>query len=162
MLLSLPFSWYNISFSLLTIVRPIGINWNTSLCDTWMRNNMLSCFSGIHLTLCHYMDPMIAHQVTVYGILQARTLEWLAILFSRVSSRPMDQPWVPYGSCIGRRLLLILYLFSLLTIVKAIVTIVRNDSLFDTWMQNIVLNHNIWTWFYCSYWFTVLNKVIIF
>ena len=71
---------------------------------------MLSCFSGIHLTLCHHMDPMIAHQVPVYGILQARILEWLAILFSRVSSRPMDQPWVPYGSCTGRRLLLILYL----------------------------------------------------
>ena len=28
------------------------------------------------------------------GILQARILEWVAIFFSRVSSRPGDQTWV--------------------------------------------------------------------
>ena len=37
---------------------------------------------------------------TVYGILQARVLEWIAISFSRVSSWPKDHPWV---SCIAGR-----------------------------------------------------------
>ena len=40
------------------------------------------------LTLC---DPM---DYTVYGILQARILEWVAISFSRGSSRPRDQTQV--------------------------------------------------------------------
>ena len=42
------------------------------------------------LTLC---DPM---DCTVYGILQARILEWLAIPFSRGSSRPGDQTQVSH------------------------------------------------------------------
>ena len=38
---------------------------------------------------------------SLHGILQARVLEWVAISFSRGSSRPRDQTWV---SCIlGRR-----------------------------------------------------------
>ena len=37
---------------------------------------------------------------SVHGILQARILEWEAILFSRGSSRPRDQTWV---SCIAGR-----------------------------------------------------------
>ena len=37
------------------------------------------------LTLC---DPM---DYTVYGILQARILEWVAIPFSRGSSQPRDR-----------------------------------------------------------------------
>ena len=36
------------------------------------------------LTLC---DPM---DYTVHGILQARSLEWVAFLFSRGSSQPRD------------------------------------------------------------------------
>ena len=38
----------------------------------------------------------------VHGILQARILEWVAISFSRGSSRPRDQIWV---SCISRQIL---------------------------------------------------------
>ena len=37
---------------------------------------------------------------SVYGILRARILEWVAIPFSRGSSRPRDQTWV---SCISVR-----------------------------------------------------------
>ena len=37
------------------------------------------------LPLCHPMD------YTVHGLLQARILEWVAIPFSRGSSRPRDQ-----------------------------------------------------------------------
>ena len=40
---------------------------------------------GLCPTLC---DPV---DYTVHGILQARTLEWVAFPFSRGSSKPMDQ-----------------------------------------------------------------------
>ena len=39
---------------------------------------------------------------TVRGILQAGTLEWVAVFFSGGSSRPGDRAWV---SCVGRRVL---------------------------------------------------------
>ena len=41
-------------------------------------------------TLC---DPM---DYTVYGILQARILEWVAFPFSRRSSQPRDRSWVSH------------------------------------------------------------------
>ena len=41
-------------------------------------------------TLCHPMH------YTVHGILQARTLEWVAFPFSRGSSQPRDQTQVPH------------------------------------------------------------------
>ena len=47
-------------------------------------------------------DPM---NYTVHGILQARTLEWIAFPFSRGSFQPKDQTPVTYISCIGRRVL---------------------------------------------------------
>ena len=43
------------------------------------------------LTLC---DPM---DWTVHGILQARTLEWVAVPFSRGSSQPRD--WIQVSHC---------------------------------------------------------------
>ena len=42
---------------------------------------------------------------SVHGILQARTLEWVAMLSSRGSSRPGDGTRVSYVSCIGRQVL---------------------------------------------------------
>ena len=50
-------------------------------------------------TLCDPVDcsPPVS---SVHGILQTRVLEWVAISFSRGSSRPRDQTWV---SCIGGR-----------------------------------------------------------
>ena len=50
--------------------------------------------SQSNLTLC---DPM---NYTVYGILQARILEWVAFPFSRGSSQPRDQTQVSH--IIGR------------------------------------------------------------
>ena len=41
----------------------------------------------------------------VYGILQARTLEWVVIPFSRGSSRLRDQTSICYISCIPRQVL---------------------------------------------------------
>ena len=42
---------------------------------------------------------------SVHGILQARTLEWVAMPSSRRSSRPRDRTHNSYISCIGRRVL---------------------------------------------------------
>ena len=39
---------------------------------------------------------------SVHGILQARTLEWVAMPSSRGSSRPRDRTRVSYVSCTGR------------------------------------------------------------
>ena len=39
---------------------------------------------------------------SVYGIPQARRLEWVAIPFSKGSSPPRDRTRVSYVSCIGR------------------------------------------------------------
>ena len=51
-------------------------------------------------TLCNPMDCSLPGS-SVHGILQARILEWVAISFSRGSSRPRDRTQV---SCIvGRR-----------------------------------------------------------
>ena len=47
-------------------------------------------------------DPLRPHGLyslpdsSVYGISQARTLEWVAVPFSMVSSRPRDGTWVSY------------------------------------------------------------------
>ena len=62
--------------------------WHTQLC----------------LTVCCPMDYCLSGS-SVHGILQARVLEWVAILFSRGSSWSRDQTWVSCISCIGRQVL---------------------------------------------------------
>ena len=54
------------------------------------------------LTLC---DPMNGSPPgsSVHGILQARILEWVAMLSSRGSSQPRDRTRIAYASCIGRQ-----------------------------------------------------------
>ena len=52
------------------------------------------------LTLCDPMDYSLPGS-SVHGILQARTLEWFAMPFSRRSSQPRDWAWV---SCTAGRL----------------------------------------------------------
>ena len=56
------------------------------------------------LILC---DPMDCSPLgsSVHGILQARTLEWVAVSFSRGSSRPRAQTRICYIPCIGRQVL---------------------------------------------------------
>ena len=49
------------------------------------------------LTVCNSLDCS-PQGSSVHGILRARILEWIAILFSRGSSRPRDQTQV---SCIA-------------------------------------------------------------
>ena len=41
--------------------------------------------------------------LSVHGILQARTLEWVAVSCSRGSSHPRDRTHISYVPCIGRR-----------------------------------------------------------
>ena len=53
------------------------------------------------LTLCSPMNCSLPGS-SVRGILQARILEWVAMPFSRESSRPRGQICVSYASCIGR------------------------------------------------------------
>ena len=55
-------------------------------------------------TLC---DPIDSSPLgsPVPGILQAKTMEWVAISFSRGSSKPKDRTQVSYVSCIGRQVL---------------------------------------------------------
>ena len=45
------------------------------------------------LTLCDPMDCRLQGS-SIHGILQAGVLEWVAISFSRGSSRPRDRTWV--------------------------------------------------------------------
>ena len=55
-------------------------------------------------TLCDPMDHSSPGS-SVHGILQARTLEWVAILSFRGSSWPRDQACISHVSCIGRQVL---------------------------------------------------------
>ena len=56
------------------------------------------------LTLCHPMDCSLPGS-SVHGIFQARILEWVAISFSRGSSRPRNLISISCISCIGRQIL---------------------------------------------------------
>ena len=77
-----------------TWITNVGNNW-----ITMKRVSVLSCFS--HVWLCDPMDCRPPGS-SVRGILQARILEWVAMLSSRGSSQPRDQTQVSYISCIGR------------------------------------------------------------
>ena len=52
-----------------------------------------------------FVTPCRPPGSSVYGILQARILEWVAMPSSRGSSWPRDQTSTSYISCIGRRVL---------------------------------------------------------
>ena len=82
---------------------------------TWLKrleSSVVSLFC-LHLALCMlshvqpFWDPMDCSPPgsSVHGILQARTLELVAIFFSRGSSQPRDRTRVPCISCISRRIL---------------------------------------------------------
>ena len=67
---------------------------------------LLYCCSQIAklcLTLCDPMDCSLPG-FSVHGILQARRLEWVAMLSSRGSSRPRDQTCVSCISCFRRQI----------------------------------------------------------
>ena len=55
-------------------------------------------------TLYNPMDCRLPGS-SVHGIFQARTLEWVAIFFSRGSSLAGDGTRISYVSCIGKQIL---------------------------------------------------------
>ena len=57
------------------------------------------------LTLCNTMYNSLPGS-SVHGIFLARTLEWVAMLFSRGSSQPRDQTPISCFSCIADRFLI--------------------------------------------------------
>ena len=56
------------------------------------------------VTLCNPMDSSPPGS-SAHGIIQARILEWVAIFYSRGSSRPRDRTRVFCNSCIARQIL---------------------------------------------------------
>ena len=80
------------------------VNWNLEVMGSV--NNcvcVLCCAKSIQLcqTLCDPMDCSLPHS-PVHGVPQAIIQEWIAMLFSRGSSRPRDRNCISYVSCIGR------------------------------------------------------------
>ena len=63
------------------------------------KGSPLSEVAQLCLTLCNPMDCSLRAS-SILGIFQARVLGWVAISFSRGSSRPRNQTWV---SCIANR-----------------------------------------------------------
>ena len=73
----------------------------TSKGERWKRMKSVTVLVAQScLTLCTPMDCSPPGS-SVYGILQARKLEWDAMLSSRGSSPPRDWTCVSYVSCIG-------------------------------------------------------------
>ena len=62
------------------------------------------CVCSVVSNLCDLMGYSLPGS-SVHGIFQARILEWVAISFSRRSSRPRDRTWVSCISRIGRWIL---------------------------------------------------------
>ena len=77
-------------FFSLSLRVPLGICWYILCCPISFKVNEGESFFTLWLTVC---DP---RDYTVHGILQARTLEWVAILFSRGSSQPRDRTQVSH------------------------------------------------------------------
>ena len=63
--------------------------------------------AGMCSVVSDFQDPMNCSPAgfSVRGITQARTLEWVAISYSKGSSQPRDQTCVFCVSCIGRKIL---------------------------------------------------------
>ena len=72
--------------------------WNPHRCRQGM---ILVCQAYSRLTLCNPIDCSPPGS-SVHGVLQARTLEWVAMTSSRGSSLHRDQTHISYISCLGR------------------------------------------------------------
>ena len=87
--------------------RSFPLFWNKML---WKRDSrkgpvrVVCSVTQLWPTLCDSMDRS-PPESSVHEIFQARILEWVAISYSRGSSRPRDQTCISSGSCIGRQIL---------------------------------------------------------
>ena len=95
-------------------LNPRPLHWQTASYQwtmfflSWrkMFQSFLALFCCLLAKSCPALwDPMDCSSPgsSVHGIFQARILEWVAIAFSRGSSRPRDRLLVP---CVGRQILL--------------------------------------------------------
>ena len=73
---------------------------------------LMEIIAGVYAKLLYLACPTLCNPKgcspsgsSVHGILQARILEWVAMLSSRVFSQPRDPTRISYVSCIGRRAL---------------------------------------------------------
>ena len=73
------------------------ISEQVTFCSAWVHVKPLQ----LCLTLCNRMDCNPPGS-SMQGILQARTLEWVAMPSSTGSSRPRDRTCISYVSCTGR------------------------------------------------------------
>ena len=65
-------------------------------------------FSSVQSLSCVWLCDPMDHSMpgpSVHGISQVRILEWVAISYSKGSSRPKDQTQFSFVSCIGRQIL---------------------------------------------------------
>ena len=88
--------------SIFPVIRVFS--YEVALCIRWQIASILCACMLSHVQLCNPMDGIWPGSF-VPGILQARILEWVAILPYRGSYQPRDQSWVSCISCIGRWLL---------------------------------------------------------
>ena len=65
------------------------------------KNQFVCCAQSV---VSNSFDPVDSQGSSVYGIFQARTLQWVAIFSSRGPSWPRAWTFVSYISCIGRRI----------------------------------------------------------
>ena len=76
--------------------------------ECYSRSLVMLCVCSQSLSqVCLFVTPwtVTCQDPFVYGIFQARILEWIAVLFSRGSSRPRDGNCISCVSCIGRWIL---------------------------------------------------------
>ena len=104
----------SLSFSSCSLSLPDGILNPFLLCLFFLRNTITAGTFSIHLchrsdqirsvaqscpTLCDPMDCSLPGS-SIHGIFQARILEWVAVSFSRGSSRPRD--WTQVSLTVAR------------------------------------------------------------
>ena len=77
-----------------SLASPAPFTWFTFLCSTH-HHLMFVLVTKSYLTLCNSMDCSPPGS-SIYGILQARILEWVAIPFFRGFSWPRYQTWVSH------------------------------------------------------------------
>ena len=80
---------YTLPFSIKNFFDVTPIRITTGKCSQSIVNDGGDLVTKLCLTLCDLMDCSLPGS-SVHGILQARILEWVAISFSRGSSRPRN------------------------------------------------------------------------
>ena len=147
-----------------------SINVNT---ETGVRQLRLYRCKGAHAQLC----PTLGDSVdwgppgsSVYGILQPRIWEWIAMSSSRGSSWPMDRIWVSCVSFTGRQILhhcatwlipklLLIHYFPGGTWKIRGATLKKTSFQYLLQMSTWVFWVGIWKWQICGMWALVITSL---